>query len=226
MKFFRPTARRGFSLVELLVVIAIVGILATLVILGGGSALEKSRAVKSASDMRQVAAGLLAYAADNDGRFPPLHGGMGWPNPYWTMPVSEYLYGVGFQPYQPGFVAGAAFYSPSVKRHHPIGDLGINSNIVPFDPWIVTTNIFFPISRIQYPSLTALIFEAKGPSATEDAAWYFNVPLATASPAVWLADRHKGWPLVAFCDGSVRSFKYQELLNTWTNLVGPDIYAP
>jgi len=64
------TTRRAFTLVELLTVIAVVGILASLIIVGVGEVRFAAQKQQSASNIRQLAAANLAYAADH-GNFSP-----------------------------------------------------------------------------------------------------------------------------------------------------------
>lgn len=62
-------ARRGFTLVELLVVMAVVAILAGLLFAAVGGVRERGEAAQCLSNLRQLAAANLAYAAENGGRY-------------------------------------------------------------------------------------------------------------------------------------------------------------
>lgn len=78
--------RSGFTLVELLVVIAIVGILAALSLASLKGMLEQGTTAKCSSNMKQVAAAALLFAAENDGKFPRVSLG----NAYAAEIVSPY----------------------------------------------------------------------------------------------------------------------------------------
>lgn len=212
---------QAFTLLELLVVIGILLVLAAMAVPAMTGAQDKARTSKSISNMKQVATGIINYSADNNGCLPPLYGGQYWTAPYWTTIVHPYVYGSAFVPAGNRF-AGEVFYCPSVKRHHPIGDWSLNSNVAPFN----SQNRRLPLARIEKPSATALLFEGRNIQNSSDTSWYFNVPLAKADPTGWFGDWHKGNPLVAFCDGSVRSCRYQDLLNTWVDMAGPDPDSP
>ena len=62
--------RRAFTLVELLAVIALVGVLAALLIPALEQGREAARAAACATNLRQLAAAALSYAADHGGEFP------------------------------------------------------------------------------------------------------------------------------------------------------------
>lgn len=64
------SANHGFTLIELLIVIGIIAILAGILFPVFASAREKARTSSCASNMRQLATGLLAYAQDYDESFP------------------------------------------------------------------------------------------------------------------------------------------------------------
>lgn len=61
----------AFTLVELLAAIAIVGVLAVLLTGAVGNAVERSRQSECANNLRTLASGVFAYAADNNGFIPP-----------------------------------------------------------------------------------------------------------------------------------------------------------
>lgn len=66
----RRPARTAFTLIELLVVVAIFAILAALLAPAISKARSKAHAAVCRSNMRQLAAAMLAYASDNMGYFP------------------------------------------------------------------------------------------------------------------------------------------------------------
>ena len=82
----RRHAQCAFTLVELLVVIAIITVLSALLVPALNQALEKGRRTACRSNLHQVGIGLLTYAGDHDGKYPPtnyyvartMHGTGGW----------------------------------------------------------------------------------------------------------------------------------------------------
>jgi prepilin-type N-terminal cleavage/methylation domain-containing protein len=68
--------KKGFTLVELLVVIAIIGILSSVAIVNLNSARAKARDAKRISDLNVYRMALIAYATNNNGKF-PAQAGMG-----------------------------------------------------------------------------------------------------------------------------------------------------
>ena len=65
------SSRSGFTLIELLVVIGIIALLAGITLPVMNSVQRKTRATVEANSARQIVAGYLAYAADNDGELLP-----------------------------------------------------------------------------------------------------------------------------------------------------------
>ena len=64
---------KGFTLVELLVVIAIIAILAAILFPVFITAKERARMSRCIQNLRQIHAGLLMYADDYSGKFPPQY---------------------------------------------------------------------------------------------------------------------------------------------------------
>jgi prepilin-type N-terminal cleavage/methylation domain-containing protein/prepilin-type processing-associated H-X9-DG protein len=94
----KQPGRAAFTLIELLVVICIIAILITLVIPSVSKALEAGQASKCAGNLRNIGAGLMAFAGDNDGNFPIAgaevkHGSRDstTDKPGWTEQLEPYL---------------------------------------------------------------------------------------------------------------------------------------
>ena len=104
---------RGFTLTELLVTIAVIAILATLLMVGIGKAREAAQNAKSASNLRQIGAGLQLYINANGGEIMPRAANPASQNEggyrYWTAA----LYGNGY------VEAKEVFYDPAFPPHGP-----------------------------------------------------------------------------------------------------------
>lgn len=81
------TRRGGFTLIELLVVIAIIAILAAILFPVFAKARDRAKMTQCANSVGQIGKGMLMYADDNDGMYPPSYGGdptatdpRGWEN--------------------------------------------------------------------------------------------------------------------------------------------------
>lgn len=80
----------GFTLIELLAVIAIIAILAALLFPAIGTSMRKAKEGTCGSNLRQLGAGLLLFAADNDGALPAGQGNGG----AWPAKIGPYIGGV------------------------------------------------------------------------------------------------------------------------------------
>jgi general secretion pathway protein G len=85
-----PT-RRGFTLIEMLVVIAIIALLASIMIPAVSKALERTKSINCASNLRQVGIAITGYALDNNSFLPPAGTWGGETVPVWYNTISPYL---------------------------------------------------------------------------------------------------------------------------------------
>jgi prepilin-type N-terminal cleavage/methylation domain-containing protein/prepilin-type processing-associated H-X9-DG protein len=86
--------KKGFTLIELLVVIAIIAILAAILFPVFAKAREKARQISCASNMKQLALGLLQYNQDNDESMPTTNiiWGGGWAGEVYPYVKSKGVY--------------------------------------------------------------------------------------------------------------------------------------
>src|SRR5688500_14298714 len=98
----RSSYRVGFTLVELLVVIGVVAVLIGLLLPAMGRAREQAKAVKCASQLRQVGQAIQSYANVNLGWIPAWSGwhvvggdgtGLDQPGEGWTEQLARYISG-------------------------------------------------------------------------------------------------------------------------------------
>ena len=68
---FSPRRGQAFTLIELLVVIVIIGVLSSIAVPVYNQVMIKSRQTVTLNNMRQVGAGFLMYAGDNNNGLPP-----------------------------------------------------------------------------------------------------------------------------------------------------------
>ena len=104
--------RNGFTLIELLDVIAIIAILAAILLAVFVKAREKARQTSCLSNVRQLAAAMLAYADDHDGVLPLYH--FQYPPGLWITAISPYVSNSQIR------------FCPSGDSHDPFGTYGYN----------------------------------------------------------------------------------------------------
>jgi prepilin-type processing-associated H-X9-DG protein/prepilin-type N-terminal cleavage/methylation domain-containing protein len=67
----RRRIRKAFTIIELLVVVGIITVLVGILVPAVSSARKQARNIACASNMRQICLGMIAYAGQNKGAFPP-----------------------------------------------------------------------------------------------------------------------------------------------------------
>ncbi len=201
----------GFTLLELLVVIAILALLAALAFPVGARMRASGDRAECLNNVRSIANGYLAYAADNNGRYPATgeYRDGKW-SKFWPELLLEgsYLDMPGKEEY---LRSRASFKSrrkvlwcPSEEDHHGIADYGPSDNVVPH------TKTVLPLVRVERPAQTVLISEARRKLGDEFAgSWWLKsadwirqapAPPEGGSP---VPARHPGGLHVGFCDGHV-----------------------
>jgi prepilin-type N-terminal cleavage/methylation domain-containing protein/prepilin-type processing-associated H-X9-DG protein len=164
----------GFTLTELLVVIAIMGGLAALLVPAVKNGMNSGKQSKGLSNLKQIGALALSYAAENGGRLP-----LGRTEDYssWLgLVLAEYTGWVKAD----GKRLPDIFYDPTVKpsREHPYGSLGVNISIVLREQYCDAlfghTN-GISLMAIPKPSTKVMVASAIDPGIKNyDSSWYVD----------------------------------------------------
>lgn len=119
----RSSERRAFTLIELLVVIAIIAVLAALVAPTLGRARQSANKASCSSNLRQIALATLAYADDQEGRFPrSQHSAFAHGEMQWERAIASYL---GSDPQRWTNLLRNVYRCPSDRRRNRIS-YGLN----------------------------------------------------------------------------------------------------
>ncbi|MEA3207280.1 MAG: hypothetical protein QOE70_337 [Chthoniobacter sp.] len=199
--------KSAFTLIELLVVIAIIAILAGIALPVFNKVLEKSKATKCASNLKQIGLGVQAYLNDNDDQlFSKVAGGtdvVSWPITLQAKYVSDWK------------VFRSPFDKPTPKRPDniiPPGvpvSYGINNNVL----GVNASKFSFPSQLIvMAPRLDVgpdLIFS--GTSETNP-----NLPMPGGGPGKLGTHSGRSQINALFADSHVESMPYKQFADTLT----------
>lgn len=200
----RPSRFSGlaaFTLIELLVTISIIAILAALLLPAIGSVRERANTVKCSSNLRQIGAALLAFAAEHNGLMPlagdtiPFGSVGATGQPGWTEQIDTYIGGdhrVFVCPSSSRAISSDRTYGYFMGSHAAIVQSGSFSSVrLP-----LVTN---PDKLIMGGDISVDIFAATDADKDD----YTQDPVFAATPAPF----HNGSANLLFYDGHVGNFK-------------------
>lgn len=220
------SARFAFTLIELLVVISIIAILAALLFPATAAVRKNADRTASMSNLRQLAAGCMSYARENDGAIP----GEGEGYPSWissTLPAySSAWYNV--VPRMAGslgladFVKRQAdFYStknltfvraakyPATKTKAPLFAVSMCSKL--HDSSLVANDATVKLQGFQSPASTVL-FQESGVTGETPLPGQSAYDGQSKSYASRTAARYGGSALMAMADGHVEMFTVKDVV--------------
>jgi general secretion pathway protein G len=192
---------RAFTLTEMLVAIAIVGLLATLLANSAGSVKKSSQRAACSSNLRQISAGILLYAADHDNYLPKAWEPEGsWPTWTWMYQVQPYLEEKehGMHPDNLSLCYAGVFRclgKADWNIYNANDQAKISYSMNTFDP-VNGIPKLIRLNSIERPSRTLLVGEVEtGNAALANGDWLYRSP----KPAL----RHAKRDNVLFADGHV-----------------------
>jgi len=124
--------RSGFTLSELILVVVLISLLAALLMPSLGALKEKSLAAACASNLRGLAAGMQAYAADHNLEF-PLDRKNGATGLSWYAPLKNYVPHSGFGKKKGAYFCPANPYKVTASGNGGWTTYAVNSNFVTTD---------------------------------------------------------------------------------------------
>lgn len=185
----------AFSLVELLVVLGILAALTTLIFAGVRTALPAAQSAKCVGNLRQLVSGLIAYAGDHDGVFPPC---------YSYVKESPWMAELGEQGYLPLHRDDQNFslwHCPSWAPRSPGSPSGRA-------PWLATYGMVLLREDVAQPRLSQLsvavplLADSLAEEGGTRVQHYYVVAGVSSNPNRFHL-RHQGGVNVAFTDGRV-----------------------
>ena len=214
--------RNGFTLIELLVVVAIIAIIISVSFPVIASAIGSANSARSATNLRQWAVAMQAYASDNDGAIPRRGQGVqpvqiinrpdDWFNclpPYMNQPSYMDLVTNGGIPRARD--THSIFIDPSAPSVPGTYFLSYAMNMY-LSPWIRPQP--HHLLEIQNWGLVVFMAEAPGPYSS-------TIP---SSQGYSVAARHNGRANVSFLDGHVASFSGDYLGCGKGEIEQPDVH--
>ncbi len=207
-----PRCFKAFTLLELLVVVAIIGILAALLFPLGKSMIESGNASKCVANQRQIVAGILQYAQENNNRLPGYICEGPW---YWNARLSRAIGAspaptLPYMPYHPSFsttnTKGVVTLwicpanNPFKKRIMRETSYGIIQSIYPNDERPNSNGV------ASTPTLLAKLDKPSKTIALGDCSLTSSSSARIGSDAD-IAKVHKGGANFAFFDGHVEFLK-------------------
>ncbi len=218
---------RGFTLVEMFVVLSIVAVMASLLLMGFGRAMQLSKSAKSTANLRAIATSINLYVGDNQGRYPYLcdnttggdYAGTSYQGNYWSDLIRPYL------PPNQSYVnySGQKFnqcptlIDPFLKngQHHTICDYGGSTEVFRF-PWL---NAAMRAATVSRPSQVVMVVTA---GTNLRATWYLDVSSyvnSYANKTNDVNDRGTGEILCVFIDGHTEAIPTAEFVENRRTLL-------
>ena len=218
-----PVGVGAFTLVELLVVVAIIGILAALAFAPAKKMISRAQGVACMSNLKQISAGLVAYAADNDGKLPPA-ANLASPSGQWYNVLEPYIGGGNLSW---NSTARPKWQQCPSQRFPKMSALtvgyGWNYENFGHDDWDgpgqANGGAFSRMAQVPRPARTIIIGDSC--DSTDPADDFRHRYIYSSASFLW-AQRHDGRGNYLFLDGHVESLTPAQLLSAKPSLFVKD----
>ena len=219
-------ARRAFTLIELLVVIAIIAVLAALLFPAAAAVRKNADRTATMSNLRQLGAGLMSYARENDGEI-PVEGesyptwvsstnaayATAWynivPRMAGSLGLADFAKNQGdfYSPKNLTFVRAAKY--PSTKAKAPLFAVSMCSKL--HNSTYITNDAAVRLQSFQSPAST-VIFQESGVTGETPLPGQSAYDGQSKSFASRTAARYGGNTLMVMADGHVETFAAKDVV--------------